>query len=105
VTGAGDLPAGYVLHVVVQDERGAASRDRLRRSLVSAWQRAADWGMAQVAAPLLGVADGRLSLEESTALLAETFPGGAEGDGMELRIVVEAAAVQEQVEAIVRRKT
>jgi hypothetical protein len=89
----------------VADERGPAARDRVRRALVSAWQRAADWGLARVAAPLLGVADGRLTLEESAGLLLETFPRGTEGGGMELVIVTDSAAERDVVEAIVRRTT
>lgn len=106
VTGAGELAAGYVLHVVIADERGPASRDRVRRALVSAWQRAGDWGLTRVAAPLVGIAGGQLTLEESTGLLVETVPrGGIDAGGMELTIVVEAAAEREVVEAIVRRMT
>jgi O-acetyl-ADP-ribose deacetylase (regulator of RNase III) len=106
VTGAGELAAGYVLHVVIADERGQAGRDGIRRALVSAWQRAGDWGLTRVAAPLVGVADGQLTTEEATGLLVETLPR-ATGDaaGMELTIVVEAAADRDVVEAIVRRMT
>lgn len=101
VTGAGDLAAPYALHVVVADERGAAGAERIRRALVSAWQRAADWGLTSVAAPLVGVEGGPLSVEQAAGLLAETFPrdGGA---ARELRIVVEARE-RDVVEAIVGR--
>ena len=59
VTGGGDLAAGFVLHVVIADERGPAGRDRIvRRALVSAWQRAADWGLRRLAAPLVGAGAG-----------------------------------------------
>ena len=102
VTGGGDLPAGFVLHVVVADERGPADRDRIRRALVSAWQRAGDWGLRRVAAPLVGVANGQLTIEESARLLVETWPR-AETDAAELTIVVDAAAQQAAVEALVRR--
>ena len=105
VTGAGDLAAGYVLHVVVADQRGPAAPEQVRRALVSAWQRAGDWGLARVAAPLLGVADGRLTLEESAGLLLETFPRGADGGGIELVIVTDSAGERDAVEAIVRRTT
>jgi O-acetyl-ADP-ribose deacetylase (regulator of RNase III) len=106
VTGAGSLAAGFVLHVVVADERGAASREQLRRALVSAWQRAGDWGLVRLAAPLVGVANGQLTAEVSAELLVETFPG-PEGrrEPPELRIVVDAPAERDVVEAIVRRKT
>jgi O-acetyl-ADP-ribose deacetylase (regulator of RNase III) len=105
VTGGGELSAGFVLHVVIVDERGPAGRDKVRRALVSAWQRAADWGLGRMAAPLVGVAGGQLSLEESVGLLVETFPqpDGAAGE-LELRIVVEAAE-RDVVEGIVRRTT
>ena len=102
VTGGGDLPAGFVLHVVVADERGPAGRDRIRRALVSAWQRAGDWGLRRVAAPLVGVANGQLTVEEAAGLLVETWPR-SEADAVELTIVVDAAAQQAAVEALLRR--
>jgi O-acetyl-ADP-ribose deacetylase (regulator of RNase III) len=102
VTGGGDLPAGFVLHVVVADERGPAGRDRIRRALVSAWQRAGDWGLRRVAAPLVGVANGQLTVEESAGLLVETWPR-SDTEGAELTIVVDAAAQQAAIEALVRR--
>ena len=105
VTGAGALSAGFVLHVVVADERGAAGAEQVRRALVSAWQRAGDWGLARVAAPLVGAANGQLTVETSAELLVDTFPG-PEGrrEPPELRIVVDAPAERAVVEAIVRRK-
>lgn len=105
VTGAGALAAGFVLHVVVADERGAGGREQVRRALVSAWQRAGDWGLVRVAAPLVGMASGQLTVEVAVELLVETFPG-PEGrpEPPELRIVVDAPAERDAVEAIVRRK-
>ena len=104
VTGGGDLPVGFVLHVVVADERGPAGRDRIHRALVSAWQRAGDWGLRRVATPLL-VGGGQLSLEESVGLLVETLPRATtEGGAAELTIVVDAAE-RDAVEALVGRMT
>ena len=106
VTGGGDLPVGFVLHVVVADERGPANRDRIRRALVSAWQRAGDWGLRRLAAPLVGASSGRLTLEESAGLLVETLPAAAaDGGAAELTIVVDAATERDAVEALVRRMT
>jgi O-acetyl-ADP-ribose deacetylase (regulator of RNase III) len=101
VTGGGDLPAGFAVHVVVADERGPAGREKIRRALVSAWQRAGDWGLSRIATPLVGVEGGPLSLAEAAGLLAETFPDDRPA-GRELVIVVEAAE-RDAVEAIVRR--
>jgi hypothetical protein len=84
--------------VGVADERGPADRERLRRGLVSAWQRAGDWGLRRVAAPLVG-ADGTLTLEESVGLLVETAPETAE-----LSIVVDESQ-RDAVEALVGRTT
>ena len=104
VTGGGDLTAPYVLHVVIRDEQTDAGRDAIRRALVSAWQRARDWGLGVVAAPLVGAGPGQLSVEEAAGLLAETFPrAGTAEHPVELRIVVEREDERETVEAIVRR--
>jgi O-acetyl-ADP-ribose deacetylase len=103
VTGAGNLKAALVLHVVIRDPDTRVSRDVVRRALVSAWQRAADWELATVAAPLVGSGPGGLTLEEAATLLAETFPTHGSGCPAELHIVVDRDAERELVEAIVRR--
>jgi O-acetyl-ADP-ribose deacetylase (regulator of RNase III) len=103
VTGSGDLTAPFVLHVVIQDSDSGVGRDVVRRALVSAWQRATDWELGTIAAPLVGAGAGQLSLEEAATLLAETFPPGPGGCPSELQIVVERDADRELVEAIVRR--
>jgi O-acetyl-ADP-ribose deacetylase (regulator of RNase III) len=105
VTGGGDLAAPFVLHVVIRDRGVAPGRDVVRRALMSAWQRAADWGLGRLAAPLIGAGAGQLSLEESAELLAETFPDLGEGGcPSELRIVVEREEDRVLVEAIVSRR-
>jgi O-acetyl-ADP-ribose deacetylase (regulator of RNase III) len=105
VTSGGDLAAPFVLHVVIRDERVDGGREIIRRALISAWQRAQDWGLRTVAAPLVGTGAGQLSVEEAAALLTETFPQpGENGPPVELRIVVEREDEREQVEAIVRRR-
>jgi O-acetyl-ADP-ribose deacetylase (regulator of RNase III) len=103
VTGGGDLRAPYVLHVVIRDPDSRVGRDVVRRALVSAWQRATDWDLSTIAAPLVGAGAGQLSLEEAATLLAETFPTEQTGCPTELHIVVEREADREQVEAIIRR--
>jgi ABC-2 type transport system ATP-binding protein len=54
VTGSGDLPAPFVLHVVIRDADSGVAREVVRRGLQSAWQRAADWELGVIAAPLVG---------------------------------------------------
>jgi O-acetyl-ADP-ribose deacetylase (regulator of RNase III) len=104
VTAGGDLAAPFVLHVVIRDAHTDAGRDVIRRALLSAWQRAGDWGLRVVASPLVGNGAGQLTLEEAATLLVETFPRAGNGTPPEeLRIVVERDDERETVEAIVRR--
>ncbi|HEU4682582.1 MAG TPA: macro domain-containing protein [Gemmatimonadales bacterium] len=103
VTGSGDLAAPFVLHVVIRDPDAKVNRDVVRRALVSAWQRATDWELGIVAAPLVGADSGELSAEEAATLLAETFPAHPQGFPSALHIVVERATDRELIEAIVRR--
>jgi O-acetyl-ADP-ribose deacetylase (regulator of RNase III) len=102
VTGGGDLAAPYVLHAVIRDRQTPADRTTVRRALVSAWQRANDWGLRRLAAPLVGTGPGGLSDEESARLLVETFPHD-EGGALALSIVVEQEATRDLVAAIVGR--
>jgi O-acetyl-ADP-ribose deacetylase (regulator of RNase III) len=101
VTGGGDLPAGFALHVVIADERGPAGADRIRRALVSAWQRASDWQLRRLATPLVGAHGGPLASVEAATLLVETFQDQAD-NRLELVIVVDPSDRQ-AVEAIVGR--
>lgn len=103
VTGGGDLRAPYVLHVVIRDPDTRVGRDVVRRALVSAWQRATDWELSTIAAPLVGAGPGQLSPEEAATLLAETFPTEHTGAPTELHIVVDRDADRELLEAIIRR--
>ncbi len=104
VTGGGDLTAPFVIHLVIRDDRSAVRPEIVRRALVSAWQRAKDWQLATLAAPLVGAGAGQLALEDAAALLAETYAASAGAGGAgELCIVVEREADREIVEAIVRR--
>jgi O-acetyl-ADP-ribose deacetylase (regulator of RNase III) len=105
VTGSGDLPAPFVLHVVIRDADSGVRREVVRRALQSAWERAKDWELRIIAAPLVGAGTGELSLEESATLMAETFPAGDRSFPSELNIVVERESDRELVEAIVRRMT
>jgi O-acetyl-ADP-ribose deacetylase (regulator of RNase III) len=104
VTGAGALAAPFVLHVVIRDPLKRGGREVVRRALVSAWQRAGDWGLTTLAAPLLGADAGQLSSEEAATLLVETFPRDpVTGSPLELHIVVDKEEERAMVEGILRR--
>lgn len=103
VTAGGALPARFVVHAVIQSATTSPGRDVIRRALVSAWQRASDWELRQVATPLVGQGAGQLSLEEAATLLSETFRlhrTRAEFPA-ELQIVLEREDDRAAVEAVV----
>jgi O-acetyl-ADP-ribose deacetylase (regulator of RNase III) len=103
VTGGGDLAAPLVLHVVIRDQSATTGREVVRRALVSAWQRAADWGLASVATPLIGAGTGQLGAEEAAELLVDTFPPAGPAPGR-LCIVVDREDERALVAAIVERR-
>lgn len=70
ITGAGDLAAEFILHVVVQGADRPATRETLRRALASAWHRAEGWQLRSVGAALSGLVLGE---EEVALALVETF--------------------------------
>jgi O-acetyl-ADP-ribose deacetylase (regulator of RNase III) len=104
VTGGGDLAAPFVVHVVIRDPGRPVVREHVRRALVSAWQRAGDWGLMRIAAPLVGAGAGLLGEEEAARLLVDTVRAASGAGGpIQLRIGVEKQAEKSLVEAIVGR--
>ena len=102
ITPAGDLTAGYVLHVVIQDPQTLTTRDTVRRALLAAWQQAAEWGLGAIAAAPVGAGAGLLDVEDAVELTSETFPRDASHPGR-LTIVVDRAEDLAPAEAAIRR--
>lgn len=107
ITGAGDLAAEFVLHIVIQGQERAASRDTVRRALTSAWHRAEGWELNLVAAPLAGLGGATLSPAEAAGALVETFRERPRSTGFpaELHIVVASPAERGAVEPYLRRES
>ncbi|HXG43599.1 MAG TPA: macro domain-containing protein [Gemmatimonadales bacterium] len=103
VTGAGELTAEFVLHVVIQSSDHSTGRDTIRRALASAWHRAEGWQLGTVAAPLVGLGLGGIALEEAVGLLVESFRGRTGGYPAELHIVLDSPEQAAAVEALIRR--
>ena len=103
VTGAGDLAAQFVIHAVVHTDVHRTSRSTIERALVSAWQRATDWGLRTLAAAPLGVGAG-LEPAEASAVLIGSFTARcmALPDPPTLTIVVEDEAECTRIEAGLR---
>jgi len=103
VTGAGDLPAGFVIHLVLQSAERPVSRDVVRQALVSAWQRASDWDLKRIATPLVGTGAGQLPIEEAAALLCETWHDRKAAPDQALDLVLDREEDRGVIEAVLRQ--
>jgi len=103
ITGAGDLTAPFVVHVVIQDPNTVTTRETVKRALIAAWQRAGEWGLARLAAAPVGAGAGLLDFDDAAQLMAETFPTD-QACPSELTLVVERDGDLAVVEAAIRRR-
>ncbi|MDT8340036.1 MAG: macro domain-containing protein, partial [Longimicrobiales bacterium] len=103
LTPGGGLAAAFVVHVVVQTLDEPPGPASVRRGLVNALRRAADFGIASLALPPLGSGAGSLAGEETAALMVEVLRRHLEAGAppREFEIVVES----EYDEAVFRRLT
>ena len=93
ITPAGDLPAQFIIHAVLQSVEEPVSSVTVRRALVNVLRRARDLGLASLALPLLGTGAGNLDAEEAARLTMEALREHlAAGDApRRFEIVVESA--------------
>ena len=71
VTGAGDLPARYVIHAAGMRLGGAASEEGVRDSFGASLARAKELGCRSLAVPAIGAGVGGLSVQRSAEILIE----------------------------------
>lgn len=102
ITRGGELAAGFVLHVILQDQDSAASPELVRRALAAAWRRASEWGLAAVASAPIGAGPGLLDLDDAAMLMAETLQAAPE-PRPSLTLVLEREADRELADAAIRR--
>ncbi len=104
VTAGGDLAAELVIHAVIWSAEEPVTPAGVRLALTGVLQRAADWQLARIAIPPLGIGPGQLSLEDAVHVMAEvltrdlphaTYP-------KDVCIVVETEEAREIVEAHLR---
>ncbi len=69
VTGGGDLPSEFVIHVIISSPGEPVSTATVRQALTSAIQRATDWQLAHLVIPPLGTGAGNLSIEDAAAVM------------------------------------
>jgi O-acetyl-ADP-ribose deacetylase (regulator of RNase III) len=78
VTGAGNLTAEFVIHLILQDVDQPTEPRTLRRALSSAWHRAEAWQLATVAAAPEGLG---IPPAEAARMVLESFRERPAGTG------------------------
>ena len=69
ITAAGDLPAGFIVHVAVRSSDENATQAGVRRGLLTGLRRLVEWEIESVALAPLGTGAGNLDAEESAAVM------------------------------------
>lgn len=93
ITSAGELPAQFLIHVVVRSREEPVSPAGIRRGLQNALRRAVEWGIRDLAMPPLGTGAGNLDAEEAAALMLPLLREHLENNDCpaQVSIVVESA--------------
>ncbi|HUX34370.1 MAG TPA: macro domain-containing protein [Gemmatimonadaceae bacterium] len=73
VTRAGGLAVELLIHAVIVSPEERATRDSVRRALVSALQRAVDFQIGELAVAPFGIGAGNLDVEDSATVMVEVM--------------------------------
>jgi O-acetyl-ADP-ribose deacetylase (regulator of RNase III) len=119
VTGAGDLPARFVIHAAGMALGGSASADSVRSSMRRSLELARERGLRTIAVPAIGagiagfplqrcaeilIEEARAHLAQSTSLEEIRFVLFGEPAYRVFEMVNDAAKVAEQMERLARRR-
>lgn len=69
VTPAGELPASFLIHVVVQSAEEPVTEAGVRRALLNGLRRATEWGVRDLALPPVGTGAGNLDAEAAARVM------------------------------------
>ena len=118
VTGAGDLPARFVIHAAGMPPRGRADEDSVRRAAARSFALANERGCRTIAIPAIGAGIGGFSPQRCAEVLLEVARSHLAGETslVEIRFVLrgepmyrifesakDAIAVREQLDRMRRR--
>jgi O-acetyl-ADP-ribose deacetylase (regulator of RNase III) len=105
ITGAGQLRAQFMVHVIVRSLEERVSAAGVRRALQNGLRRLSEYGLESVAMPPLGTGAGYLDAEEAAAemipLLLEHLQSGAQPTCID--VVVDSSYEQEAFERELKR--
>ena len=71
MTPAGNLPADFIIHVVVMSEDEPQSTVTVQKALRNGLRRASDWALESLALPPLGIGVGTIEADASARVLLE----------------------------------
>ncbi len=106
VTGAGDLPAEFVIHAIIRNESEPVSRSGVQRALVNVLQQAVAWQFQALALPPLGTGPGNLPFEDAAEILCDVLHSHlrAQAFPSEVKIVVETDEDKTVLEHLLRTR-
>jgi O-acetyl-ADP-ribose deacetylase (regulator of RNase III) len=96
MTPGGDLPADYVIHVVVMSDDEPQSPLTVQRAVRNGLRRASDWGLDSLALPPLGIGVGTLDADASARALVETLVDHLHEENEALALTVVVSSEYEQ---------
>jgi serine/threonine-protein kinase len=73
LTPGGDLPVGFIIHVVLEGPDESPTALGIQRALVNGLRRAREWEMTSLAMPPLGLGAGSLDPEDSAQMMVEVL--------------------------------
>jgi len=106
VTGAGDLPAEFVIHAIIRSASEPVSRSGVQRALVNVLQQAVAWQFQALALPPLGTGPGNLPFEDAAEILCDVLHSHlrAQAFPSEVKIVVETDEDKTVLEHLLRTR-
>ncbi len=87
ITGAGSLPARYVIHAASMEPGGCTTEESLRSSVAQALGLAAEHGLRSIAFPAIGTGVGGFSVQRCAEVLFGEVERHLEAGGTSLEIV------------------
>ncbi len=86
ITGAGNLPARYVIHAASMSLGGRASADSIRSSVAHSLRLAEEHGVRSIAFPAVGMGIAGFPVEEGSRIMMETLKAHLDA-GTQLQLV------------------
>ncbi len=106
VTGAGDLPAEFVIHAIIRSASEPVSRSGVQRAVLSVLQQAVAWQFQSLALPPVGIGPGNLPLEDAAEILCDVLHSHLRTQAFpsEVKIVVETDEDRTMFEQLLRKR-